>query len=110
MSEHLAAIAVAIVTVVGGIIAAVMNSRAESEKSIPDQYKELVEEINQFQAAKAAEQDKKIAALTDRVEALQVIADKYDVAVSHIRNLRERFPAAGLPDVPPRIAEDVHGY
>lgn len=110
MSEALATIAVAVVTVVGGIIAAIMNSRAESEKSIPDQYKELVEEINQFQAAKALEQDKKIAALTERVEALQVIADKYDVAVSHIRRLRNHLPEAALPAVPPRIADDVHGY
>lgn len=110
MSEALATIVVAVVTVIGGAIAALLNSRAESEKSIPAQYKELVEEINQFQAEKALEQDKKIAALTERVEALQVIADKYDVAVSHIRSLRDRLPVEGLPAVPPRIADDVHGY
>lgn len=107
MSESIAAVVVGALTLAGGVIAAWLNSRSAEKKSVSEQYQALVDDIQSFAEKKAMEQDRKIEWLSKRVQELETIAGKYDVALAHIRRVHASDTSGVLPPVPERLVDDV---
>lgn len=105
-----------VLTALFGLAGSWVSSRGAKEKSFSEQYKALVDDIQEWTETRLAERDERIEELRKETEMLRASLakveedmrlwrERYRAAVDYIVRLRDMIPAARRPQVP----EVLHG-
>ncbi|MCH6196890.1 hypothetical protein MHT86_05170 [Corynebacterium mastitidis] len=107
-------------TALSGLAGSWITSRGAKEKSVSEQYKALVDDIQEWTETRLAERDERIEELREETAVLRTAVarlegdvrswkGRYRVAVEHIEALRPLVPSSRRPPVPEQLRGDVAG-
>lgn len=105
-------------TALSGLAGSWVTSRGAKEKSVSEQYKALVDDIQEWTETRLAERDKRIDELREETAVLRTALakveedmrswrERYRAAVDYIGALRSLVPVARRPPVPEELRGDV---
>lgn len=118
MTVALIGLAGVALTALSGLAGSWITSRGAKEQSVSEQYKALVDDIQEWTETRLAERDERIEELREETAVLRTAvarleddvrswSGRYRVAVEHIKSLRPLVPEPHRPPVPEALREDV---
>lgn len=118
MTVALIGLAGVALTALSGLAGSWITSRGAKEQSVSEQYKALVDDIQEWTETRLAERDARIDELREETAVLRTAVarleddvrswrERYRTAVEHITTLRSLVPVARRPPVPEELRGDL---